>query len=77
MKRPTSKLEKQSEKSVGKHVSPFDAFAFSMKLQEAAVQLWREGKIRGVPKGVYRFKTHEEADEWTSRMLARSDAKKR
>ena len=25
----------------------------------------------GVPKGVYRFKTHEEADEWLTRMLAR------
>jgi len=26
----------------------------------------------GIPKGVYRFKTHEEADEWTTRMLAKS-----
>jgi hypothetical protein len=31
----------------------------------------RQGK--GIcPKGVYRFKTFEEADEWMNRMLARS-----
>jgi hypothetical protein len=29
-------------------------------------------KSLGIPKGVYRFKTHEEADEWMARMLSRS-----
>jgi hypothetical protein len=29
-----------------------------------------------MPKGVYRFKTHEEADEWMMRMLARSSPAK-
>ena len=29
-------------------------------------------RLIGVPKGVYRFKTHEEADEWINRMLARN-----
>ena len=33
------------------------------------------GGIR-IPRGVYRFKTHEEADEWWDRMIARSQPKK-
>jgi len=33
---------------------------------------WREsfGGVR-VPRGVYRFKTHEEADQWLWRMITR------
>lgn len=27
-----------------------------------------------LPRGVYRFRTHEEADEWTLRMLTRPKA---
>lgn len=30
----------------------------------------------GVPKGVYRFKSHEEADQWMTRQLATSAAKR-
>ena len=30
------------------------------------------GRSTGVPRGVYRFKTHEEADEWMEKMLAKS-----
>jgi hypothetical protein len=33
------------------------------------------GEIR-VPRGVYRFKTHEEADEWLDNVIARSEAQK-
>jgi len=29
-----------------------------------------------VPRGVYRFKTHEEADEWMVKMLAQSGKQK-
>jgi len=42
-----------------------------MKLQSLAVELHRSFKQRWAPKGVCRFKTHEEADEWMNRMLAR------
>lgn len=38
-------------------------------LLQALVEL-RKGKPF-IPKGVYRFKTHEEKDEWTRKMLAR------
>jgi hypothetical protein len=43
-----------------------------MQLQRLAVELHRSLGHRWAPKGVYRFKTHEEADEWMNRMLARS-----
>jgi hypothetical protein len=29
-------------------------------------------RTTGIPKGVYRFKTLEEADEWEKKMLARN-----
>jgi hypothetical protein len=30
-------------------------------------------RTTGIPKGVYRFKTLEEADEWEKKMLARNN----
>ena len=33
------------------------------------------GEIR-IPRGVYRFKTLEEADEWMDKMIARSQPQK-
>jgi hypothetical protein len=47
-----------------------------MQLQLAAAQFHKTFKHRWMPKGVYRFKTHEEADEWMMKMLARSDLPK-
>lgn len=36
------------------------------------VESWRRAfKTPFIPKGVYRFKTHEEADAWTLKMLTR------
>jgi hypothetical protein len=31
----------------------------------------------GIPRGVYRFKTHEEADAWEEKMIARSHSQKK
>jgi hypothetical protein len=42
-----------------------------MQLQATAAQLHQAFKHRWMPKGVYRFKTHEEADEWLWRMICR------
>jgi hypothetical protein len=40
--------------------------------QQVDAAAWRDtfGGLR-VPKGVYRFTSHEEADEWLWRMMAR------
>jgi hypothetical protein len=39
----------------------------------ASVEFHRALKHRWAAKGVYRFKTHEEADQWMMKMLARAD----
>jgi hypothetical protein len=43
-----------------------------MALQSLGVELQRTFGHRWCRKGVYRFKTHEEADAWMMKMLARS-----
>jgi hypothetical protein len=47
-----------------------------MKLQSLAVELHKSFKHRWAPKGVYRFTSHEEADEWMWKMLARSQSRR-
>jgi hypothetical protein len=49
------------------------AFECGMKLQKAASRLYRTFRKVGIPKGVYRFRTHEEADAWMTRMLSRKN----
>jgi hypothetical protein len=72
VKQPFVNLEEKIDKFVGRRTRTPDAFEAGMKLQTLAVELHRSLKHRWAAKGVYRFKTHEEADEWMNRMLARS-----
>ena len=72
MKQPFINVEEKIDKIVGRRTHTPDAFQSGMALQTLAVELHRSLKHRWAPKGVYRFKTHEEADEWMNRMLARS-----
>jgi hypothetical protein len=76
VKHPFINVEEKIDKVVGRRTRTPDAFASGMKLQSLAVELHRSLKQRWAPKGVYRFKTHEEADEWMNRMLARSQIPK-
>ena len=76
MKQPFINVEEKIDRVVGRRTKTPEAFASGMKLQSLAVELHRSFKHRWAPKGVYRFKTHEEADEWTNRMLARSQIPK-
>jgi hypothetical protein len=76
VKQPFINVEEKIDKVVGRRTRTPDAFASGMKLQSLAVELHRSLKQRWAPKGVYRFKTHEEADEWMNRMLARSQLPK-
>jgi hypothetical protein len=69
-------LEEDIDKIVGRRTRTPDAFESGMKLQALGAALHRSLKQRWAPKGVYRFKTHEEADEWMNRMLARSQIPK-
>jgi hypothetical protein len=69
---PFINVDEQIDKVVGRRTRTPDAFKSGMQLQSLAVALHRSLGHRWAAKGVYRFKTHEEADEWMNRMLARS-----
>lgn len=74
MKRAPFNFEESIDKVVGRRTKLPDAFKSGMKLQVLAVELHQSLGHRWAAKGVYRFKTHKEADEWMNRMLARSQA---
>jgi len=76
VKQPFINVEEKIDKVVGRRTRTPEAFESGMKLQSLAAELHRSLKQRWAPKGVYRFKTHEEADEWMNRMLARSQIPK-
>lgn len=58
-------------KTVGRQREIADSFEYAMGLQKIASQLLRATGRGLCPKGVFKFKTHEEADAWMLRMLAR------
>ena len=48
-------------------------------LRDAEILLRTINRLRGralVPRGLYRFPTHEEADEWMLREMARTHARR-
>jgi len=69
--------EENIGKTVGRRRAEVsDPFAFAMGLQRAANELRKSTIGRGLcPKGVFKFKTHEEADAWMVEMLARQTLK--
>ena len=58
-------------KTVGRRVKPPDGLLVSTSNRQGAIQ-WRQtfGGVR-IPRGVYRFASHEEADEWLWKMITR------
>jgi hypothetical protein len=64
-------LEEKIGKIVGKRRMPKDSFAYAMQLQEAGVELAKSLGWPRIPRGVYKFRTHEEADEWLMMHLTR------
>ena len=71
MNGPFINIEERIDRVVGRRTRTPDPLAISPR-QKADAIAWREalGGVR-VPRGVYRFHTHEEADEWLWRMIAR------
>jgi hypothetical protein len=72
VKHPFINAEEKIDKIVGRRTGTPDHWKSGMQLQSLAVDLHRSLGHRWARKGVYRFETHEEADEWMNRMLARS-----
>ena len=71
VKQPFINVEEKIDRVVGKRTKTLDSLKAGMQLQSLGAELHRTFKHRWCPKGVYRFKTHEEADEWLWRMIAR------
>ena len=69
--KPILNTEEKIGKTVGRRVAPRDAFRFVMGMQKTAIELERTMCRSLCPKGVFRFRTHEEADEWMMKMLTR------
>lgn len=76
VKAPLINVEEKIDRFVGRRTGTPDSLRAGMQLQETAAQLHKTFKHRWMPKGVFRFKTHEEADAWMTRMLAQSDLPK-
>jgi hypothetical protein len=68
--KPLVNLEERIGKVVGRRSPAPNTLELTKAQRKSDSIAWRKAKQGlGVPKGVYRFKTHEEADEWLWRML--------
>ncbi len=70
---PVINVEESPGKTVGRRRLA-DGAAAGMRLQEA-VAGYGWGRL-GLPKGVFRFHSHQEADEWMTTKLAQAAAKR-
>jgi hypothetical protein len=72
VKQPFVNVEENSDRFVGRRGTP-DALSTATS-NKAAARGWAKayGGLRVRP-GVYHFKTHEEADAWLYRVMARRD----
>lgn len=68
---PFVNVEERIDRLVGRRTRTTDALSTASSRKADAIA-WRRalGGIR-VPRGVYRFRTHQEADDWLWRMIAR------
>lgn len=64
-------IEETIDRTVGKRTRAPDALSTASSSKARSIA-WKEalGGVQ-VPRGVYRFKTHDEADQWLWRMIAR------
>ena len=71
MKQPFINVEENIGRVVGRRLKTPDALSVATSRKEDACA-WRRvfGGVR-IPRGVYRFKTHEEADAWLWQMICR------
>ena len=60
-------IEETIGKTVGRRKLPVHSFDYGLGLQASLGQLFRSH----VPKGVFRFRSHEEADQWLMDHLTR------
>lgn len=71
VKQPFVNVEEKIDRIVGRRTRTPNALSTRTSNKANSIA-WRKafGGVR-VPRGVYRFKTHEEADQWLWQMIAR------
>jgi hypothetical protein len=71
VKQPFINVEEKIDRFVGRRTQTPDALSLSGSTKADSIA-WRKafGGVR-IPRGVHRFKTHEEADQWLWQMMAR------
>jgi len=72
---PLINVEETPGKTVGRRRVK-SGFNYGMQVQESGAALQKALGVHFIPKGVYRFHSHEEADEWLTTMMARAAAKR-
>lgn len=72
MNKPVINMEERIDRVVGRRSPPKDSFSAGMQLQSTAMQLQKKLGNRWPVRGVFRFKTHEEADAWMARLMVNS-----
>jgi hypothetical protein len=61
---PIINIEENIGKTVGRRTRTMDSFAYGMGLQKAGGQFVKTFRLKGIPRGVFRFHSHEEANAW-------------
>ena len=71
VKQPFINVEEKIDRFVGRRTKAPNALSTATSNKANAIA-WRKafGGAR-IPRGVFRFKTHEEADQWLCQMIAR------
>jgi hypothetical protein len=71
VKPPSINVEEKIDRLVGRRTGTPDALSTATSNQAESIA-WRKafGGVR-VPRGVHRFQTHEEAEQWLWRMITR------
>lgn len=72
VKQPFINVEEKIDRFVGKRTGTPDALSTATSRKADAIA-WRKnfGGLK-IPRGVYRFKTHEEADRWLWQMIVKT-----
>ena len=68
--KPVINIEEKIGKTVGRRVLR-DGFRYAMGMQKLAVEFQKTFRHPRYPKGVFRFKSFEEADAWTMKYQTR------
>ena len=72
VKQPFINVEEKIDRFVGKRTKTPEGWKAGMQIQATGLEFHNALKHRWLAKGVYRFKTHAEADQWMIKMLVRS-----